>query len=167
MAHTFQSPWQRGLAGTLSLSPLHITPELARDSPDIVVCRVCHSPITPSLKLCQFLLAPEQRLSSPAGKGDSHLMPACLVLCRPFHCQKPQNIDQPWNYLLIDSAHLFLPMFLPSTGSLEENITCAPDFLTECPKALKSCFDGTWTVCCHISPCVGDQYWGTLRAAPG
>lgn len=50
------------------------------------------SPITSSVKLCQWaLLLPEQRLSSLAEKDESHLMPACLVLHRPSHCQNPQN----------------------------------------------------------------------------
>lgn len=61
-------------------------------------------------------------------------MSAGLVLHRQLHCQTPQNFSSDTNHALIDSAHLFLTVLLPSSGSTEENVTCAPDPPQWCSK---------------------------------
>lgn len=52
--------------------------------------------------------------------------------------QKTRNRGSDTSHVLIDWAHLFFLLLLPTTGRIEEKITHAPDSLTNSPKALKS-----------------------------
>ena len=90
------------------------------------------SPFTSILKPCQWVLqAPEQRPPFSFEKGESCLMPASLVPCRPSRCQK-----SPRSHVLIDWVCLFLAASPPATERREEKVSCAPDSLTSHPKAL-------------------------------
>lgn len=89
-----------------------------------------HSPITSTVRLCQWsLLLPALIRINPSWCQQAWGCIGCYIVKNP----KVWQWHQPWSHVLTDSAHLFLPVLLPSTGSIKENVTL-PDCSQWCSK---------------------------------
>lgn len=75
---------------------------------------------------------------------------------------------QPWSHVLIDWAHLFLPVSLPVTGRVEEKVTCVPESLANGQsQGPEVPFDYLWTTLETSSSVWETSNWYSLRAVPG